>query len=125
MSDGMTGVYFTRPNVARAHEALLGGLHNFGADREVASRLTEICPQVPAMAREDREFIVRTVTWAAGEEVRQFADTGTGMPTDPSGGGAARAIVPEARIAYVDNDLAVTDELDVMLEDDAHMCLMV
>ena len=46
----------------------------------MARRLTEICPQMPALVREDRDFLIRTVDWAAGQGIRQFPGIGTGMP---------------------------------------------
>jgi S-adenosyl methyltransferase len=70
----------SRPNVARTYDALLGGHHNLAADRELARRLLEICPELASAARQNRAFITRAVTWAARQGIRQFADLGTGMP---------------------------------------------
>ena len=95
----------TRPNVARVCNYLLGGHGNFAADRELAGRLLEICPSLCSAARENREFLARSVAWAARQGIAQFADLGTGMPAYPYVGDAARAAVPDARIVYVDNDL--------------------
>ena len=99
---------FTRPNVARVHDYLLGGRDNFAADRAEGDRLLEICPSLRDAARGNRAFIARAVTWAALQGIGQFADLGTGMPARPSAGDAARAVIPGARIAYVDNDPVVT-----------------
>ena len=68
MSNGMSGYRpdFSKPSVARVHDALLGGHDNFAPDRELAGRLTGTCPALPALAREDRDFLARAVTWAAG-----------------------------------------------------------
>jgi hypothetical protein len=115
MSDGMTGACFTRPNVARVHDALLGGLDNFAPDRELARQLTAICPQLPALVREDRGFLIRAVTWAAGQGIRQFADIGTGMPRRPGVGDAARNVIPSARVAYIDNDAVAVSHVRVLL----------
>lgn len=93
-----------KPNVARVRDALLGGHGNYHADREEAERLAGICPELRAAARENRAFIARALTWAARQGVSQFIDLGTGMPAHPSAGDAARAVVPDARIAYVDHD---------------------
>ena len=35
---------FSKPSVARVHDALLGRHDNFAADWELAGRLLEICP---------------------------------------------------------------------------------
>ena len=84
----------SKPNVARVHDALLGGHDNFAADRELAGRLLEICPELGSAARENRAFIARAVDWAARQGIRQFADLGTGLPAHPSAAAAARASRP-------------------------------
>ena len=106
---------FTRPNVSRVHNALLGGHDNYAADRELASRLTEICPGLPGAVRENRVFIARAAGWAARQGIRQFADLGTGLPAHPSTVHAARAVVPSVRVVYVDNDPVVTAHVRALL----------
>jgi S-adenosyl methyltransferase len=113
MNDALTG-----PNVARVYDVLLGGSSGFAADRAAAGRLLEICPQLRAMARENRAFLARAVTWAARQGIRQFADLATGMPAHPSVGDAARAVIPGARIAYVDSDPFVTAHVRAVLVTD-------
>jgi hypothetical protein len=76
-----------KPSVARVCNALLGGYDNYAADRELASRLTGICPDLPAVLRENRAFLARAADWAARQGIRQFADLGTGMPAHPSAPG--------------------------------------
>jgi S-adenosyl methyltransferase len=61
MSDGITGLDFSRPNVARVYDTLLGGSSGFAADRAQARRLREICPQLRDAARENHAFLARTV----------------------------------------------------------------
>ena len=97
---------------------LAGGRNNFSADRELAGRLLEICPSLRGAVRENRAFIARAVTWAAGQGKRQFADLGTGMPVRPSAGDAARAVIPGARTAYIDHDPLVTIHAGALLADD-------
>ena len=70
----------TRPNVARVYDYLLGGCDNHQPDRQEAEALLEICPEVPVMARSNREFLGRAVTWAARQGILQFADLGSGFP---------------------------------------------
>ena len=50
---------FSKPSVARVHDALPGGHGNFAADRELAGRLLEICPDLGSAARENKTFIAR------------------------------------------------------------------
>ena len=58
-----------------------------------------------ASARADREFLGRTVRHLAGtEQVRQFLDIGTGIPTANNTHEVAQQVAPDSRIVYVDND---------------------
>ena len=70
------------------------------------------------VVRENRTFITRAITWAAGQGTRQYLDLGTGMPIRPAAGDAARAVIPDARIAYIDHDPFVTMHAEVLLADD-------
>jgi hypothetical protein len=90
---------------------LIGGHDNFANDRAMAEELTRLCPGVADLARGNRGFIDRAVTWAAGQGVIQFADLGAGLPMPSAPGAglreihqAARVVNPSARAAYVDND---------------------
>ena len=82
----------------------LGGKDNYAADREVAERLAEISPEFVQGAHDNRAFIGRAVTWAAGRGIRQFLDLGSGLPTHPAVHEFAREAIPDARVCYVDND---------------------
>lgn len=62
-----TSADFTRPNVARVYDRLLGGHESFAADREQAAGLPRICPSAGMAAFENRYFLARAVTWAAGQ----------------------------------------------------------
>lgn len=103
------GIDPATPNTARVVNALDGGRDNYAADREEAQRLLEICPQLATIMRENRAFLGRAVTWAAGQGVRQFADLGAGLPAAPAVHEVAQEADPAARVAYVDHDpLAVS-----------------
>jgi len=95
------------PNVARVYDALLGGKNNFAADRVQAAKLVEFDPSLPSLVRQNREFVNRAVTWAAGRGIRQFLDLGAGLPTHPAVHEAAKEIIPSARVVYVDSDPVV------------------
>jgi O-methyltransferase involved in polyketide biosynthesis len=99
------------PSIARVYDYFLGGRDNFAADRELAQRLIEIFPPVPVTVRENKQFLNRAVSWAAGEGISQFIDVGCGMPTTPSTHGSARVSHPGARVAYVDTDPIVLSHL--------------
>jgi len=94
-------------NQARMYDYLLGGKDNYAADRAEARRLLRIYPPLRAMARENRAFLARAVTWAAGQGVSQFLDLGAGLPTVHNTHQVARAVKPAAAVAYVDTDPVV------------------
>jgi len=94
----------SRPNVARIYDYLLGGKDHFAADRQAAQRLIAALPNAAAVARANRTFLAAAVQHVAREGIAQYLDIGAGLPTSPSVHECARAIVPGARVAYVDND---------------------
>jgi hypothetical protein len=101
----------SKPSIARVYDYLLNGKDNFAADREVAERLLAVAPLTAEVTRENRQFMARAVTWAAGRDISQFIDLGCGMPTAPNTHLTARAAIADARVAYVDNDPVVLTHL--------------
>jgi hypothetical protein len=64
-----------------------------------------MAPGLVDAARGSREYIIRSVTYLAGEVgIRQFLDIGTGLPTASNTHEVAQRVAPESRIVYVDND---------------------
>ena len=102
-----SGFDASRPNMGRVYDYWLGGKENFAADREEAERLLEIYPQLRDLVRENRQFVTRAVTWAAQQGIGQFIDLGAGLPASPAVHATARAVLPSARVIYVDNDPVV------------------
>ena len=95
----------SRPHAARIYDYFLGGKNHFAADREVAEKSLASIPSGRVGAREQRAFLSRVVRYLAGEAgIRQFLDIGTGLPTANNVHEVAQAIVPSARVVYVDND---------------------
>ena len=94
----------TRPNVARVWDYWLGGKENFAADRELAEKMLAVHPPTARMARENRQFLGRAVSFVAGRGIRQFIDVGAGLPTALNTHDIARNVDPDTRVAYVDND---------------------
>ncbi len=94
----------TRPNIARVWDYWLGGKENFAADRELAQKMLAVHPVSARMARENRQFLGRAVSYVAACGVRQFIDVGAGLPTALNTHDIAQRVDPEARVAYVDND---------------------
>ncbi|MCK9921017.1 SAM-dependent methyltransferase [Frankia sp. AgPm24] len=93
------------PHSARVWNYWLGGKDNFPADRELGDKVYEVYPDIVRVARAQREFLVRAITYLAGEAgIRQFLDIGTGLPTADNTHEVAQRIAPDSRIVYVDND---------------------
>jgi S-adenosyl methyltransferase len=93
-----------KPNIARVWDYWLGGKDNFAADRELAEKMLEVHPPTARMARENRQFLGRAVSYVAACGIRQFIDVGAGLPTAVNTHEIAQNVNPEARVAYVDND---------------------
>jgi SAM-dependent methyltransferase len=94
----------TRPSIARVYDYWLGGKDNFAVDRTMADEMEECYPGTRQMAVSNRRFLVRAVTWAAAQGIRQFLDLGAGLPTVENTHQTARAVTAEARVCYVDID---------------------
>jgi S-adenosyl methyltransferase len=95
------------PNMARIYNYWLDGKDHFAADRAEADRLVALYPPLPALVRENRRFLIRAAGWAARRGIGQFIDLGAGLPASPSVHQAARAVLPGARVVYVDTDPVV------------------
>jgi SAM-dependent methyltransferase len=94
----------SRPNIARVWDYWLGGTAHFSADRVLAEKMLAVHPPSAQMARENRQFLGRAVSYVAARGVRQFIDVGAGLPTAVNTHEIARRFGPAARVAYVDND---------------------
>ena len=95
----------SKPHSARIYDYYLGGKNHFAADREVAEKSLASIPSGRIGAREQRAFLGRAVRYLVEEAgIRQFLDIGTGLPTTDNVHEVAQAIVPSARVVYVDND---------------------
>ncbi len=105
------------PHPGRVWDYWLGGSENFAADREVGDRITAVCPELPIIARAERQFIGRSVTLLADDlGVDQFLDIGTGIPTEGNTHLVAQKVNPAARIVYVDNDPSVLVHARALLD---------
>ncbi len=103
------------PSPARMYDYFLGGKDNFAADREAAERALSVVPFGREVARANRQFLVRAVEFMARNGIDQFIDLGTGIPTRPNVHEVARAIHPDARVLYVDNDPMVYAHAQALL----------
>lgn len=89
------------PSSARIYDYLLGGGHNFEADRQAAQRLLAAVP-ARDMARRNRSFLRRAVLFLIDAGIRQFLDLGSGIPTVGNVHEVAQEADPACRVLYVD-----------------------
>ena len=100
---------------ARIYDYMLGGTHNFPADREAARQVVQVWPLAPALARTNRAFLRRVVRMLTDAGIRQFLDLGSGIPT----AGNVHELAPGARVVYVDIDpVAVAESHEILDEPD-------
>ncbi|MFJ9582570.1 SAM-dependent methyltransferase [Streptomyces acidicola] len=108
----------TVPSVARVHDYYLGGSHNFEVDRQAARNAMEFMPGLPKIMQANRAFMRRAVRYAVGEDITQFLDVGSGIPTFGNVHEVARAAHPGARVVYVDHDPVAVAHGQAVLEGD-------
>jgi O-methyltransferase involved in polyketide biosynthesis len=115
----VTGAERIRTDIAhnaRVWNYWLGGKDNYPVDRAVGDQVTGLYPSIGEVARADRAFLGRAVTYLAADAgVRQFLDIGTGLPTADNTHEVAQRITPEARVVYVDNDPIVLTHARALL----------
>jgi len=116
---GSCGFDPDKPSAARVYDYLLGGKDNFAADREAAAKLVEALPDAARVAKANRAFLATAVRYVAARGIDKYVDIGAGLPTSPNVHESAREAVPDARVAYVDNDpLVVTHARALLATDD-------
>jgi len=108
----------SKPNVARIYDYLLGGMDHFAADRQAAEQLISLIPNVATLAKANRTFLAAAVRRVARDGIRQYLDIGAGLPTSPSVHECARAVVPGARVVYVDSDPVAVAQAQALLTGD-------
>jgi hypothetical protein len=102
------GIDTSVPHSARIWNYWLGGKDNFAVDRAVGEQVRSMFPEIALVARVQREFLVRAVSYLAGAAgIRQFLDIGTGLPTADNTHQVAQRVAPASRVVYVDNDPVV------------------
>lgn len=112
------------PSPARVYDYLLGGKDNYPVDRAVGDQMLAIVPDAGTVARVNRGFLVRAVDAVVRAGVTQFIDLGTGIPTSPNTHDVARAVNPEAKVVYVDNDPLVKAHNTARLQTDGRICTL-
>ncbi|MCX5203885.1 SAM-dependent methyltransferase [Streptomyces sp. NBC_00237] len=102
---------------ARVWNYWLGGKDHYPVDAAVGDRVTSLYPSIGEVARADRKFLGRAVSYLAGDAgIRQFLDIGTGLPTADNTHEVAQRIAPDSRIVYVDHDPVVLAHARALLK---------
>lgn len=118
------GIDLNRPNPARIYDYLLGGHHNFAADREIGDKLVETRPHAKAATACCRAFVRRAVNVITAEGVDQFLDIGSGLPTVGNVHDLVQTKWPQARVVYVDVDPVVIAHSSQMLDDEPYVTII-
>lgn len=98
------GVDPSQPSPARVYDYLLGGKHNFEADRAAGELMKSMAPELVDSASANRGFHQRAAKWLAEHGIRQFIDIGSGLPTVGNTHEVVARVTPDARTVYVDYD---------------------
>ncbi|MFI9600248.1 SAM-dependent methyltransferase [Streptomyces sp. NPDC004069] len=114
--DALSKIDTTVPHSARIWNYWMGGKDNYEVDRIAGDAYREHAPNIETMARASRRYLVRAVTFVAGDlGIRQFLDIGTGLPTYDNTHQVAQRVAPESRVVYVDNDPLVLRHAQALL----------
>ena len=104
------------PSAARVYDYLLGGAHNFDADRIVGEKVLSVQPNGRQIARSNRAFMSRSVRFMVACGIRQFLDLGSGIPTVGNVHEIAQHADPDCRVVYVDHDPIAVAHSQLILE---------
>lgn len=101
------------------YDYMLGGTHNFEADRQATEQFREQMPDLYDAAWANRGFHGRVTRWMVLEHgIRQFIDVGSGLPTQSNTHEVVGAVAPDARVVYIDKDPMVLVLAKELLTDD-------
>jgi hypothetical protein len=104
------------PSAARVYDYLLGGGHNFAADRAVGEAVLRVQPRGRLIAASNRAFLSRAVRYLVANGITQFLDLGSGIPSVGNVHEVAQQVNPDCRVAYVDYDPAAVAHSRLMLD---------
>jgi len=106
-----------KPNAARIYDYVLGGYHNFEADRKIAEKMHVIYPDMRLAAQVNRAFLRRAVNLVVEQGIDQILDLGSGIPTVGNVHQVAQKANPRTHVAYVDIDPVAVAHSRTMLRD--------
>ncbi|RJQ81566.1 hypothetical protein D5S17_05055 [Pseudonocardiaceae bacterium YIM PH 21723] len=105
----------TVPSAARIYDYMLGGAHNFAADRLLGARVMTMDPNIRVTARLIRSALGRMVRFLVDQGIRQFLDLGSGIPTVANVHEIAQGMDPVCRVVYVDIDPIAVAHSELLL----------
>lgn len=114
------GIDISKPSIARAYDAALGGKDNFEVDRGFVAELLKVLPESRLLALYNRALIARGVRFLAEQGVRQFLDLGSGLPSADNTHQVVQRVAPDARVVYVDKDPIVLAHGRALLAENDH-----
>ena len=98
------GVDTSVPTAARIYDYMLRGHNYFEADLRACQGLLAAVPYAQDIAACNRGFHQRAAKWIAEQEVRQFIDIGSGLPTVGNTHEVVQKVISSPRVVYVDRD---------------------
>lgn len=110
-------IVLDKPNPARIYDYLLGGFHNFEADRMMAERVLVNYPGIKLASVVNRAFLRRAVMLMRERGINQFLDLGSGLPTYGNVHQVAQTDDPNVRVVYVDIDPVAVEHSKLLLTD--------
>jgi hypothetical protein len=113
----MTELDTGKPNPARIYDYMLGGSHNFEADRAAGERLRAMVPSIQNVMRLNRWFMHDVVARMAAEKFDGYLDLASGIPTE----GYVHELVPDAKVLYNDRDPVTVDYARQILGDNPNV----
>lgn len=118
----------SQPSIARVYDYVLGGKDNYPVDQAIGDHFINELPGSVAIAKSNRDVLVRAVRELAADGFTQFVDLGSGLPTADNVHQVAARHVDKPKVVYVDNDpivlahgraLLATDSSTVVIQADA------
>ena len=88
------------PNAGRVYDYVLGGNHNFEADRQAAEYMISLLPSTRKWVRMLRMFMHQAIEQLSTEGFEQFLDLASGLPTVDH----IHQTLPSAKVIYTDSD---------------------
>jgi hypothetical protein len=98
------GVDTSVPTPARIYDYMLRGHSYFDVDKYASEQILTAAPEIRDAAFSNRGFHQRAATWIARQDIRQFIDIGSGLPTVGNTHEVVHQVIPAAHVIYVDND---------------------